>query len=64
VSKEKAKDYKEIINKEEKPSISEVLENIKVQHSEHLKKAEYHNTMAIKAQGAIEILSQLEEGED
>ena len=37
----------------------EAIENLKVQLQEHAKKAEYHQTMATKAQGALEVLVQL-----
>ena len=37
----------------------EAIENLKVQLRDHLEKAEYHKTMATKAQGALEVLLQL-----
>ena len=37
----------------------EAIETLKVQLEEHLKQAEYHRTMATKAQGALEVLAQL-----
>ena len=37
----------------------EAIENLKVQLQEHVKQAEYHQTMATKAQGALEVLVQL-----
>ena len=43
----------------EVPSNEEVIQTLKVQHEEHLKQSEYHRTMALKAQGALEVLLQL-----
>ena len=37
----------------------EAIQTLKVQLVEHQKKAEYHSTMAVKAQGALEVLLQL-----
>ena len=37
----------------------EVIETLRVQLKEHLQQAEYHRTMATKAQGALEVLLQL-----
>ena len=37
----------------------EVIENLKVQLKNHLEQADYHKTMATKAQGALEVLVQL-----
>ena len=37
----------------------EAIETLKLQLEEHLKQAEYHRTMATKAQGALEVLVQL-----
>ena len=44
----------------------EVIDNLKVQLLEHQRQAEYHSTMATKAQGALEVLLQLhpEENEE
>ena len=44
----------------------EVIETLRVQLKEHLQQAEYHRTMATKAQGALEVLLQLhpEENEE
>ena len=44
----------------------EAIETLRVQHKEHLQQAEYHRTMATKAQGALEVLLQLhpEENEE
>ena len=37
----------------------EAIQTLKVQLVEHQKQAEYHQTMALKAQGALEVLLQL-----
>ena len=49
----KKKEVKQISNKE-------VIENLQVQLKDYREKAEHFRTMAIKAEGAIEVLSQLE----
>jgi len=41
------------------PSAEDVIQTLKVQLEEHLKQSEYHKTMAAKAQGALEVLLQL-----
>ena len=44
----------------------EVIDTLRVQLREHLQQAEHHRTMATKAQGALEVLLQLnpEENEE
>jgi|TARA_Y100000034_G_scaffold70377_1_gene84905 hypothetical protein len=37
----------------------DAIESLRVQLLEHQKQAEYHSTMATKAQGALEVLLQL-----
>ena len=37
----------------------EAIDNLKVQLEEYLKQSEYFKTMAVKAQGALEVLLQL-----
>ena len=37
----------------------EAIENLRVQLKNHLEQADYHKTMATKAQGALEVLLQL-----
>jgi len=37
----------------------EAIQTLRVQLVEHQKQAEYHQTMAMKAQGALEVLLQL-----
>ena len=41
------------------PSQEDVIQTLKMQLEEHLKQAEYHKTMGLKAQGALEVLIQL-----
>ncbi len=41
------------------PSSKEVIQTLRMQLEEHLKQSEYHKTMAVKAQGALEVLLQL-----
>jgi hypothetical protein len=45
--------------KEEKADPKEVLQSLRVQLTEHQKQAEHHSTMAVKAQGALEVLVQM-----
>ena len=42
----------------------EAKENLRVQLQEHLRQAEHHRTMAVKAQGALEVLLQLHPEEE
>ena len=46
---------------EETPEIDakDVIETLKTQLQEHQRQSEYHSTMALKAQGALEVLVQL-----
>ena len=42
----------------------EAIQTLRVQLVEHQKQAEYHSTMAVKAQGALEVLAQIEGGDN
>ena len=42
----------------------EAIKNLQLQLDEHKKQADYHSTMAIKAQGALEVLLQLHPQEE
>ena len=53
-----SKEVKKELVKEK--SNKEVIENLQVQLKDYREKAEYFRTMSIKAEGAIEVLSQLE----
>ena len=48
----------------EDKSIKEAVENLQVQLKDYREKLDYFRTMAIKAEGAIEVLSQLEKNKD
>ena len=63
MSKTKTKDYKEMVEKADKPSQEEVLTNLRQNLEDYTKQAKYFSNMALKAQGAIEVLEQLTEGE-
>tara|TARA_R100001594_G_scaffold143073_1_gene190663 strand:- start:468 stop:659 length:192 start_codon:yes stop_codon:yes gene_type:complete len=54
-------DYKKETKKLESPTIAETIETMKAQLETYKQQAEYYKTMALKAQGAIEVLTQLEE---
>ena len=57
-----AKEVKEQVTEEK--GIKEVIENLQVQLKQYREQADYFKTMAIKAEGAIEVLSQLEKDKD
>jgi 3-mercaptopyruvate sulfurtransferase SseA len=61
MSKEAKKEAKEVVKE---TSTKEVIENLQAQLKDYREKAEYFKTMAIKAEGAIEVLSQLEKGKN
>lgn len=63
MSKKETKDYKEMVEKADKPSQEEVLTNLRQNLEDYTKQAKYFSNMALKAQGAIEVLEQLSEGE-
>ena len=42
----------------------EAIQTLRVQLVEHQKQAEYHTTMSVKAQGALEVLLQLHPQEE
>ena len=42
----------------------EIIENLQAQLRDYREKAEHFRTMSIKAEGAIEVLSQLEKDKD
>tara|TARA_Y100001938_G_scaffold141722_1_gene211920 strand:- start:852 stop:1058 length:207 start_codon:yes stop_codon:yes gene_type:complete len=48
----------------EEINVGEVKENLRVQLKNHLDEADRHKTMAIKAQGALEVLLQLHPEEE
>tara|TARA_Y100001938_G_scaffold147592_1_gene229113 strand:+ start:2991 stop:3191 length:201 start_codon:yes stop_codon:yes gene_type:complete len=54
------KDYKKLRKEAEKPTIKSSIESLKIQLKEYTDKEEYFKIMKIKAQGAIEILTELD----
>ena len=70
-NKEKAKTETDVVENiksngtvETDDKAKDAIESLKVQLVEHRKQAEYHATMATKAQGALEVLLQLHPEED
>lgn len=63
MSKSKVKDtkYEELKKQANKPTIESSIESLQVQLKDYLEKAQYFKTMAIKAEGALEVLNQLKE---
>ena len=61
MSEKTKKDYKEIKDKMESPKVSqeEALENLKKQYVEYTQQAKLAQEMALKSQGAIEVLEAL-----
>jgi hypothetical protein len=57
----KKEEVKEVV---EQTSNKEVIENLQTQLKDYREKAEYFKTMSIKAEGALEVLSQLEKDKD
>jgi len=60
----KVTDVKEKVADLNNDKAKEVIESLKVQLVEHQKQAEYHQTMSVKAQGALEVLHQLHPQEE
>ena len=63
MSKKETKDYKKMVEKDDKPSQEEALSNLRQNFEEYTKQAKFYSNMALKAQGAIEVLEQLSQGE-
>ena len=57
----KKEEVKEVV---EQTSNKEVIENLQTQLKDYREKAEYFKTMSIKAEGALEVLSQVEKDKD
>ena len=55
----KPKDYKKVKEILDKPTPEEALDNLKIQLEGYHKQAKYYKEMTLKAQGAIEVLTQL-----
>lgn len=60
--KEKKNVENNVVKEENKER--DAIQNLRVQLKNHLEKADHHKTMAIKAQGALEVLLQLHPEED
>ena len=60
--KEKKNVENNVVKEENKER--DAIQNLRVQLKDHLEKADHHKTMAIKAQGALEVLLQLHPEED
>jgi hypothetical protein len=54
-------EYKKEAKKVNKPTNEEVIKSLQSQYEQHVKQSDYHKEMSLKALGAIEILTQLEE---
>ena len=59
----KAAEYKKEAKKLDKPSIKEVIKSLQEQKEQHAKQSQYHRDMALKAEGAIGVLKQLDSEE-
>ena len=49
---------------EKKPTVEESIETMRIQLKEYSEKAEYFKSMTFKAQGALEVLLQLDHKEE
>ena len=59
MSKVKDAKYEELKKETEKPTVESSIEALITQLKEYREKAEYFKTMTLKAEGALEVLSQL-----
>ena len=61
MSKNEVKDakYEELKKETEKPTVESLIEVLTTQLKDYREKAEYFRTMALKAEGALEVLNQL-----
>ena len=50
--------------KEQTSSNKEIIENLQTQLKDYKEKAEYFNTMKLKAEGALEVMLQLESNKE
>jgi hypothetical protein len=60
MSKNKVKE-KEVKNEIEKPTVESSIEALTTQLKDYREKADYFKRMALKAEGALEVLSQLKD---
>ncbi len=63
MSKNKVKET-EVVELTADEKAQEAIKNLELQLEEHKKQSDYHSTMAIKAQGALEVLLQLHPQEE
>ena len=63
MSKNKVKET-EVVELTADEKAQEAIKNLELQLEEHKKQSDYHSTMAIKAQGALEVLLQLHPKEE
>jgi len=61
MSKVKDAKYEELKKETEKPTIESAIETLTAQLKDYREKYEYFKTMSIKAEGGLEVLSQLKE---
>ena len=61
MSKVKDAKYEELKKETEKPTIESSIEALNVQAKDYSEKEEYFKIMKIKAQGALEVLNQLDD---
>ena len=59
MSKAKEVKYEEVLKENNKPSMEESIEILTTQVKDYAEREEYFKVMKIKAQGALEVLSQL-----
>ena len=64
VKEAKVVNYKEEAGKLDKPTAAAALVNLKEQLTAYQKQAAYYHEMVLKAQGAIEVLTQLEKDDE
>ena len=62
MSKNEVKDakYEELKKETKKPTVESSIEVLRAQLKDYREKAEYFKTMSLKAEGALEVLDQLE----
>ena len=56
----KPSEYKKEAKKLDMPSINELIKSLEEQKKQHIKQSKYHRDMSLKAEGAIEILTQID----
>tara|TARA_R100000781_G_scaffold68479_1_gene43123 strand:+ start:291 stop:491 length:201 start_codon:yes stop_codon:yes gene_type:complete len=61
MSKSTKTKYKKLKEDSHKPTIESSIAVLKTQLKEYIEKAEHFKTMALKAEGALEVLNQLKE---